>query len=72
MTFVSIQRIQVLAKFKNFECYLTIEGMNQEALQAMNLKVGGGHLPTADKPLELFFGNQVQNMFYAPRGNIAE
>lgn len=38
----------------------------------MNLKVGGGHLPTADKPLELFFGNQVQNMFYAPRGNIAE
>lgn len=65
-----VLQVQVLAKFKNFECYLTIEGMNQEALQAMNLKVGKGHLPTAGKPLELFFGNQVQNMFYAPRGNV--
>lgn len=64
-----VLQAQVLAKYKNFECYLSIQGMNQAALQAMNLKVGKGRLPAADKPLELFFGNQVKNMFYAAKGN---
>lgn len=64
-----ILQTQVLAKYRNFECYLSIQGMNQAALQAMNLKVGTGKLPAAGKPLELFFGNQVKNLFYATKGN---
>lgn len=65
-----VLQAQVLARFKNFECYLSIQGINQSALQAMNLKVGKGSLPADDKPLELFFGNQVKNLFYATRGNL--
>ena len=64
-----VLQTQVLAKYKNFECYLSVQGMNQSALQAMNLKVGTGRLPSAGGPLELFFGNQVKNQFYAAKGN---
>lgn len=42
-----VLQTQVLAKYKNFECYLSVQGMNQSALQAMNLKVGTGRLPSA-------------------------
>lgn len=64
-----VLQTNVLAKYGRYECYLNIQGLNQEALHAMNLKVGKGRLPAAEKPLELFFGNQVQNLFYARRGN---
>lgn len=64
-----VLQTQVLAKYKNFECYLSVQGMNRSALQAMNLKVGTGRLPSAGGPLELFFGNQVKNQFYAAKGN---
>lgn len=66
-----VLQTEVLAKYKNYECYLTVRGMNQAALRAMNLKVGKGRLPSAGKPLELFFGNQVQNLFYATKGNVS-
>lgn len=66
-----VLQVAAVAKYKHYECNFIIQGMNQNALQAMNLKVGKGRLPVADKPLELFLGNQVSNMFYATRGNTA-
>lgn len=64
-----VLQVTVLAKCGRYEAYLTINGMNQKALQSMNLKVGKGRLPSAKEPLELFFGNQMQNYFYNPKGN---
>lgn len=64
-----VLQVTVLAKFGKYEAYLTINGMNQEALQSMNLKAGKGRLPSGKESLELFFGNQIQNNFYNPKGN---
>lgn len=64
-----VLQVTVLAKCGKYEALLTINGMNREALQSMDLKVGKGALPSAKDSLELFFGNQVQNNFYNPKGN---
>ncbi len=68
-TISPVLTVTVLAKTGKYEANLTINGMSQEALQNMNLKAGKGKLPSGGEPLELFFGNQVQNFFYSPSGN---
>ena len=49
----------VLLKQGVYEGSLTVQGMTQEALQNMDMKVGEGTLPEADAPLSFFYGNQV-------------
>ena len=49
----------VLLKQGVYEGSLTVQGMTQEALQNMDMKVGEGTLPEAGAPLSFFYGNQV-------------
>ena len=56
----------VLLKQGVYEGSLTVQGMTQEALQNMDMKVGEGTLPEAGAPLSFFYGNQVITNFYNP------
>ena len=59
----------VLLKQGVYEGSLTVQGMTQEALQNMDMKVGEGTLPEADAPLSFFYGNQVITNFYNSKTN---
>ena len=59
----------VLLKQGVYEGSLTVQGMTQEALQNMDMKVGEGTLPEADAPLSFFYGNQVITNFYNSKNN---
>ncbi len=64
-----VLEVSVLAKYRNFEAYISIRGMTQEALNSMNLKAAQGTLPAAGDTLQLFWGNQVGKSFYSSKGN---
>jgi len=64
-----VLQIDVLAKYGKYQANITVKGMTQDALKKMNFKIGKGALPSPEPPLKLFFGNQVQNNFYTPRGD---
>lgn len=59
----------VLLKQGVYEGSLTVQGMTQEALQNMDMKVGEGTLPEAGAPLSFFYGNQVITNFYNSKTN---
>lgn len=61
--------VSVLAKQGAYEGWLQIQGMTQEAMQAMDVNVGEGALPSGDSGLELFYGNQVITNFYNAKTN---
>lgn len=65
-----VLEVSVLAKYRNFESYILIKGMTQEALHNMNLKVRVGSVPLPGQALQLFWGNQVANNFYNSKGNV--
>jgi len=64
-----ILSVGVMAKQGAYEGWLNIQGMNQEALQKMDIEVGEGELPPADGNLQLFYGNQVITNFYNAKTN---
>lgn len=64
-----VLEVSALAKYRNFEAYITVRGMTQEALHGMKLKIGQGSLPAAGDTLQLFWGNQVGKSFYSSKGN---
>jgi len=61
--------VSVLAKQGAYEGWIQIQGMTQEAMQAMDTEVGEGTLPPADGTLQLFYGNQVRTNFYNAKTN---
>ena len=64
-----VLQIDMMALFGRYRSVFTVNGMTGEALQRMNLKIAEGELPPKDGSLRLFFGNQIQNSFYNPRGD---
>lgn len=60
---------QALAKYGSYECYLQIQGVPVEAFQDMNITVGEGRLPGGDQKLTFFYGCEVLQNFYNPKGN---
>ncbi len=66
-----VLQIDMIARFGKYQSAFSVKGMTGEALRKMNLKIGKGGLPPEDGTLQLFFGNQVQNNFYNPRGGNA-
>lgn len=60
---------QALAKYGSYECYMQIRGMPAEAFQDMNITVGEGRLPGEDQTLTFFYGCEVLQNFYNPKGN---
>lgn len=63
---------QALAKYGSYEGYLQIRGMPVEAFQDMNIAVGEGQLPGKDQTLTFFYGCEVLQNFYNPKGNSSE
>ena len=61
--------VSVIAKQGAYEGWFRIQGMNQEALQKMDIDIAEGELPPADGNLQLFYGNQVITNFYNARTN---
>ncbi len=61
--------IGVIAKQGIYEGWFQIQGMNQDALQKMDIDIAEGELPPADGSLQLFYGNQVITNFYNARTN---
>ncbi len=61
--------ISVIAKQGVYEGWFQIQGMNQDALQKMDIDIAEGELPPADGSLQLFYGNQVITNFYNARTN---
>lgn len=59
---------QALAKYGSYECYMQIQGMPAEAFQEMNITVGQGQLPGQDQTLTFFYGCEVLQNFYNPKG----
>ena len=64
-----ILNISVIAKQGAYEGWFQIQGMNQKALQMMDIDIAEGELPPADGSLQLFYGNQVITSFYNSRTN---
>ncbi len=64
-----ILNVSVIAKQGVYEGWFQIQGLNQEALQKMDIDVAEGELPPADGGLQLFYGNQVITNFYNARTN---
>lgn len=63
-----VLRINVIAKYGQYvNDWMNVQGMTQEGLEALNIEVGEGHLPTSDKELEFFYGNRVATQFYNPK-----
>lgn len=60
---------QALAKYGSYESYLQIQGMPVEAFRDMNITVGQGRLPGEDQNLTFFYGCEVLQNFYNPKGN---
>ena len=60
-----ILQVSVIAKYANYESNMTIQGMNLDALNKMNIELGEGSLPEPNKgKVELVYGNQVLADFY--------
>lgn len=64
-----ILNVSVIAKQGIYEGWFQIRGMNQAALQKMDIDIAEGGLPPADSNLQLFYGNQVITNFYNARTN---
>lgn len=61
--------VSVIAKQGAYEGWFRIQGMNQKALQMMDMDIAEGELPPDDGSLQLFYGNQVITNFYNARTN---
>ncbi len=58
-----------IAKYGSYEGYLQIRGMPKEAFAEMDIDIGEGRLPGEDEQLTFFYGNEVLQNFYNPKGN---
>lgn len=64
-----VLQTSVLAKYGSYEGYLQLQGMSKEAFADMNIEVGQGQLPGNDEKLTFFYGCEVLQNFYNPKGN---
>lgn len=64
-----ILEVSALATYGSYQGYLQIRGMPKEAFAEMNIEVGEGRLPGEDERLTFFYGNEVLQNFYNPKGN---
>ena len=64
-----VLQTQALAKYGSYEAYLQIYGMPREAFADMDIDVERGRLPGEDENLQFFYGNQVLQNFYNPKGS---
>lgn len=63
-----ILQITVIAKYGQYvNDWMQVQGMTPEGLEALNINIGEGYLPTDDKELEFFYGNRVATQFYNPK-----
>lgn len=63
-----ILQVNVIAKYGQYvNDYMRVQGMTAEGLSELNINIGDGYLPTDDKELEFFYGNQVGAEFYNPK-----
>ena len=62
-------RTQALAKYGSYEGYLQLQGLTKEYFEEINIEVGGGQLPGNDEKLTFFYGCEVLQNFYNPKGN---
>lgn len=60
-----VLNISAIAKYANFESYLDIKGMSEEALASLNIPLAEGTLPKRDaEGLEFLYGNMIIQQFY--------
>ncbi len=64
-----ILEVSALATYGSYQGYLQIRGMPKDAFAEMNIEVGEGRLPGEDEQLTFFYGNEVLQNFYNPKGN---
>lgn len=63
-----ILSISVVAKYGQYvNEWMDVQGMTAEALEALSIEIGEGHLPTDDSELEFFYGNRIATQFYNPK-----
>lgn len=62
-------RTQALAKYGSYEGYLQLQGLPKKYFEDLNIKVGEGQLPGNDEKLTFFYGCEVLQNFYNPKGN---
>ena len=62
-------RTQALAKYGSYEGYLQLQGLPKEYFEDINIEVGEGQLPGNDEKLTFFYGCEVLQNFYNPKGN---
>ena len=62
-------RTQALAKYGSYVGYLQLQGLPKKYFEDLNIKVGEGHLPGNDEKLTFFYGCEVLQNFYNPKGN---
>ncbi len=60
--------VQAIAKYGSYESYLQIEGRTVESMQDLGIEVGEGKLPGQEEGLAFFYGYQVLQDFYNPKG----
>ena len=64
-----ILEVSALATYGSYQGYLQIRGMPKDAFAEMNIDVGEGRLPGGDEQLTFFYGNEVLQNFYNPKGS---
>ncbi len=62
-------RTSALAKYGSYEGYLQLQGLPKEYFEDINIEVGEGQLPGNDEKLTFFYGCEVLQNFYNPKGN---
>ena len=69
-----ILQTSAIAKYGNYQAWLSIRAVPKEAYPEMNIDVGQGRLPGEDDELTFFYGNEVLQNFYntKSRGNYWE
>ena len=60
----------VIVKCGKYASWLDLCGMTSEGLEALNIPVAQGYLPTSENKLELFYGNNVLTNFYVEKTNV--
>ena len=58
-------QVSAMAKYGNYQSYLSLQGMSLDAIENLGIEVGEGALPSAqDNELQFFYGSQVLQDFY--------
>ncbi|MDD3369710.1 MAG: ABC transporter permease [Lachnospiraceae bacterium] len=58
-----ILNISCIVKYGNYISNLSVQGMSEEALKALNIELGEGTLPKEGEELKFVYGNQILTYF---------